>query len=75
MTINVKPLSELEGENLPIQYTKQRKRDVATLQLPLELANSKADILVGDTILKTPIPSDGKITIRGNAMVKKLKQH
>jgi len=75
ISINVKPLSELEGIRLPAEFQRQKKREVAIVQVPSEFAGKKANIIIGDTIINTYIPADGKLEFKNNQMAKKIKQH
>jgi len=75
ISINVKPLEEVQAISPKIEYQRQRKREIAIVHFPSQVAGKDVYLIIGDSILKTTVPPDGKLTLKGTQLIKKIKNY
>ena len=73
ISINVKPLEEIQTFVPKIEYQRQRKREIAIVHLPPELVGKTVYLIIGDSIMSSKVPSDGKLHLKGAQLIKKIK--
>ncbi len=73
ISINVKPLEEIQTVSPKVEFQRQRKREIATVHMPPELIGKTVHLIIGDSIVSSKVPSDGKIHLKGAQLLKKIK--